>query len=145
ALPEKAPEDTVAKSQELSKLKILVVDDNLVNRIMIERFLERWKIPCKGVDSGEKALEAILDEDFDLILLDLQMPEMDGYEVAKTIRGMKSERFINIPIVAISADTLANVYHRVLSAGMDDFLAKPFNPNELFNLLYNYSQLIKHR
>jgi len=73
------------------------------------------------------------------------MPEMDGYEVARTIRGMNSDRFISIPIIAISADTLANVYDKVLDAGMDDFLSKPFNPNELINLVHNYSQLIKNR
>ena len=145
SVPKKSPDDTVVKSQELTGMNILVVDDNLVNRIMVERFLEKWKIKSQGVGSGKEALEVLMNEDFDLVLLDLQMPEMDGYEVARTIRSMKSERFINLPIVAISADTLANVYHKVLSAGMDDFLSKPFNPNELFNLVYNYSQLIKHR
>ena len=145
SIPKKSAEETITKKGAMKGLNILVVDDNLVNRIMVERFLEKWKVKCKGAASGKGALEMILEEDFDLILLDLQMPEMDGYEVARTIRGMKSERFINLPIVAISADTLTNVYHKVLSAGMDDFISKPFNPNELFNLVYNYSQLIKKR
>ena len=58
---------------------------------------------------------------------------------------MNSERFISIPIIALSADSLTNVYDKVLGAGMDDFLSKPFNPNELINLVHDYSQLIKNR
>ena len=141
----KSPDESLLKKEELAGLKVLVVDDNLLNRIMVKRFLEKWEIDSTEVASGREALKVVLDEDFDLILLDIQMPEMDGYEVARTIRGMNSDRFISIPIIAISADTLANVYDKVLDAGMDDFLSKPFNPNELINLVHNYSQLIKNR
>ncbi|MEQ9423465.1 MAG: response regulator [Cyclobacteriaceae bacterium] len=129
------------KALQIKDYRVIIIDDNLVNRIMVIRFLEKWGVKCTGVESGRKALEIIEEEAFDLILLDLQMPEMDGFEVAQKIRSMKSERLLSIPIIAISADSAQNIYNKIVAAGMDDFISKPFKPNELFNLVYNYSTL----
>ena len=76
---------------------------------------------------------------FDLILMDLQMPEMDGYETTRTIRSLDSAEIRSMPIIAVSADTYDNVISKIYEAGMNDFLSKPFNPNELLNLVHKYS------
>lgn len=115
----------------LEGCKVLVVEDNPFNQKMVEKFLANWKIDSVLVDSGEEALEKIKDKSFDIVLMDLQMPGMDGYETAQSIRSMKDPYFRTLPIVAMSADALGNVKEKVANAGMNGYLSKPFNPDDL--------------
>ncbi len=117
---------------------VLIVDDNYINLMMAKKFIEKWGMRCETVLSGKEALTAIFNSDFDLILMDLQMPEMDGYETTATIRSLDSPNINEIPIIAVSADTYENVHIKIAEVGMTDFLSKPFNPNELLNLVYKY-------
>lgn len=132
----KPEEDKNEKLKVIKGKKILIVDDNIVNLMMTSSFFKNWKVNSVLAKSGEEALDKITAHSFNLVLLDLQMPEMDGYEVARKIRKLG----IEIPIIALSADTLSHADEGVIAAGMNDFIAKPFQPDELINIVYNYTK-----
>ena len=123
--------------EPLAGLSVLVVDDNLMNRVVIEQFLEKWAISYESVESGALAMEEVERNDFSLILLDIQMPGMDGYEVSRRIRSLGPAKS-SVPIVAISADVYGNVFDNILAAGMNDFVSKPFKPEELYSVIKKY-------
>jgi adenylate cyclase len=105
---------------------ILVVDDNEMNRDMLERRLERQNYQTVSADNGQRALELLREQAFDLVLLDVQMPKMTGYEVLETAKNDPQLR--NIPIIMISAvDDLDSVV-KCIELGAEDYLFKPFNP-----------------
>lgn len=145
-----ADQDSLRREQEkveylpLPGLNVLVVDDNVMNRVVLEQFLEKWQISFHSVEGGKEALAIIEKESFNLILLDIQMPEMDGYEVTRIIRN-SSEKNKDIAIVALSADIYSNVYDKIISSGMDDFVSKPFKPEELYSILMKYQDTIKEK
>ncbi len=121
-------------------LSILVVDDNEMNRIMLSQFLLKWKIQCEVAEDGADALKKVKRKSYDMILLDLQMPQMDGYEFTREIRNATDPHVAAMPIIGISADSVSNVHDGVTSAGMNDFITKPFNPNELKEKINKFSQ-----
>ncbi len=124
-------------------LSVLVVDDNEMNRVMLSQFLLKWKVQCEVAEDGEDALRKIMKKSYDIILLDLQMPKMDGYELTKLIRNTPTT--MSIPIIGISADSVSNVHEGVTNAGMNDFITKPFNPIDLKRKVSKFSQnLQKH-
>lgn len=105
---------------------VLVVDDNEMNRDMLGRRLQRQNCDVVMVDSGAAALEAVITQKIDLILLDIMMPNMSGYEVLERIKGDVATRLI--PVIMISAvDDLDSVV-RCIEMGAEDYLFKPFNP-----------------
>lgn len=110
-----------------SRLKILVVDDNLRIQQIIGWMLE--SVDCRPVmaTNGKKALAALEQDHFDLILMDLQMPEMNGFETTARIRSMELETGGHIPILAITGFHLRNGRQKCIEAGMDDYLEKPFD------------------
>ena len=136
--PIKEQIDNTEKILSIKDKNVLIVDDNTINLMMARKFINKWGMQCQTVESGKQALTAIFNHDFDLILMDLQMPEMDGYETSETIRSLESPSINSIPIIAVSADTYDNVHKKIAHAGMNDFLSKPFNPNELLNLVHKY-------
>lgn len=111
---------------------ILLVEDNIVNQRIASRFLKRWDAQVDIAENGAIALERIAQMDYDLVLMDLQMPVMDGYSCAKTIRKLPDATKANIPIIALTASALLEVQREVLGAGMNDFITKPFNPQDLY-------------
>ena len=123
-------------------MKALIVDDNKMNRIILEKFLSKWGMKYDSVEDGIKALEIMKDNDYGIILLDIQMPYMDGFEVARKIREMKGLDSHNMPVIALSADVFANVYNKLIESGMDDFVSKPLDPNELLEVIYKYTMRI---
>ena len=90
--------------------------------------------------NGKIAVDKVIVEDFDVILMDLQMPEMDGYEAAKAIRSLPDIFKRSIPIIALTADVMLDVREKIISAGMDKFLTKPFQPDELYSVLSTYNK-----
>lgn len=123
----KTPGDT----QVLKGKHILLAEDNLVNQKVMRRFLERWEVNMTIVDNGKEAVEALKKKGFDLVLMDLQMPEMDGYEATTQIRALSDPSRREVPIVALTAAALQEVKEKVYASGMNDFVTKPFNPIEL--------------
>jgi len=132
-----APKEQVIKSvnmkdlQPFDEVRILLAEDNVVNQFMMNKMLRSWNIEVQMVDNGRKALEVLKENDFDMILLDTHMPEMNGYQTAKSIRVDFEEPKRSIPIISLSAATFDHEQQEALAAGMNDVLGKPFQPYEL--------------
>ena len=92
--------------------------------------------------NGQIATELIQSKDYSLVFMDLQMPEMDGYTATRHIRNQEDEYFQKIPIIALTADAFSDVRERALAVGMNDYLSKPFKPNELAMILKKYSAAV---
>lgn len=116
-------------------LRVLLVDDNKLSRLVLEKTLEQWNIRYSSAENGLQALEKVQREEFDLVLMDLHMPIMDGFEAAKAIRELPGEKYRNLKIVALSAATDQLYQEKVLAAGITDFINKPFQPEDLLKKL----------
>jgi signal transduction histidine kinase/ActR/RegA family two-component response regulator len=124
------------KSINLSFKKILLVEDNRINQIVATELLKNLKLEPEIADNGIKALEKLNSTSYDLILMDCQMPEMDGYETTKAIReGKAGEKNQDIVIIAMTANAMKGDKEKCLNAGMDDYLAKPIEINKLHQKL----------
>ena len=127
-------------------LRILLAEDNPVNQMVARRILEKVGHSVAVVDNGRHALEACQEHRFDLILMDVQMPEMDGFEATGAIRALEAqtppESRSRIPILAMTAHALSGTRERCLQAGMDGYLAKPIRLEELLAAMAD-SQVIK--
>lgn len=108
---------------------ILVVDDNLINQTVIRLFLESAGYEVDVVSGGEDAITSCLRQDYDLVLMDLRMPGIDGLEATRQIRSREGSR--RTPILALTACVMADDRDACEQAGMDDFIAKPINPEEV--------------
>ncbi len=113
--------------------KILVVEDNEINSFIVIKFLKDWGIHTTLAENGQIALDILQNDDFDLILMDLEMPVMSGYDATKAIRKLKDNAKNSIPIIALTASAMLDVQHKIFSLGMNSFILKPFNPSELKN------------
>ncbi len=122
--------------KRFENMQVLVVDDNPANIFIAEQYLAQWNIQHKSAASGAEALSILKDYKFDLVLLDLQMPIMDGYETAVNIRKLNLKA--RPAIVAFSASTKGEVDALLEDAGIDDHLSKPFQPKEMFQILTKY-------
>src|SRR5436305_3734233 len=112
--------------QPVSTASLLIVDDNSMNRIMLSRYTTRLGYQSTLVENGRQALEKLQNESFDLVLLDVQMPEMDGYQV---LEQMKTHPYLReIPVIMISAVDELESTVRCIELGAQDYLPKPFNP-----------------
>jgi len=116
-------------------LRILLAEDNPINQTLALRLLERRGHSVALASNGREALVALTREPFDLVLMDLQMPEMDGFETTSHIRRAEAESGGHVPIVAMTAHAMKGDRERCLQAGMDGYVSKPVQPAELFALL----------
>ena len=128
------PESTPA-NREPTTLPVLVVEDNPVNSKVIETMLGRAGYECQLAENGEEALQAIHQTPYCCILMDCQMPVMDGYEATRRIRQVEEDTGEHIPIIAVTANALADDRDLCLQAGMDDYLKKPVRKQELVGAL----------
>ena len=121
--------------------RVLVVDDNEVNRfVVVEHLEQRGYVTDQAVD-GQAAFEKFKSNEYACLLMDCQMPVMDGYAATRAIRGLEQELGRDrTPIIALTAHALAGERERVIDAGMDDFLSKPFRPSTLDGILRRYSE-----
>lgn len=118
----------------ISNINILLVEDNKVNQLVAEKFLNKWGVEVTIAENGQEAVDLVKVASFSLILMDLQMPIMDGYEATQVIRGMG----IDIPILALTASVRIGQKKRALKVGMNDFLVKPLTPSDLYSKLAKY-------
>lgn len=126
-----ATQDLTEDFQKKS-VKVLLVEDNRVNQIVASNFLHRWGIEVDFANHGKEALEMVQSKAYQLVLMDLQMPEMDGYEASKRIRALDHDPYFKeVPIVALTASAMIDIKGKVLETGMNDFISKPFQPDEL--------------
>lgn len=130
--PVESEGDAIQESEVGKGIHVLIVEDNMMNRELVIKLLERKGYQTSIAENGEIALDIYEKEDFDIILMDLQMPEMDGYETTRQIRGMTSSKK-DIPIVAMTAHAVKGEQEKCFSIGMNDFISKPFQAQELYN------------
>ncbi len=123
--------DTTNVSHDAPLASVLVVEDNEINQMVATGMLESLGFAVTTADNGRIALETLEENQFDLILMDCQMPEMDGYEATGRIRASSNSVTAGTPIIALTANAMSGDAEKCLDAGMDDYLAKPFEP-ELF-------------
>jgi len=119
-------------------LCILVAEDNLVNRKLIERLLEKRGHGVSLASNGREALAAVKSGQFELVFMDVQMPEMDGFETTAAIRSWEAEKGSHTPIIALTAHAMKGDREKCLAAGMDGYLSKPISPTELDEILGRY-------
>jgi CheY-like chemotaxis protein len=120
-------------------LHILLAEDNPVNQKVTVRALERRGHRVLLAQNGREAVTLASQEHFDLILMDIQMPGMDGYEATAAIREMERATGSHAPIVAITAHAMKTDQERCLAAGMDDYISKPIHLNELIQKVEQFS------
>jgi len=113
-------------------LRILLADDNAVNQKLAVRLLEKCGHEVVATENGLEALAALEEQCFDLVLMDVQMPEMDGLEATAAIREKERSTPAHLPIIAMTAHAMKGDEERCLKAGMDDYVSKPIKPTELF-------------
>ncbi|WP_158093915.1 hybrid sensor histidine kinase/response regulator [Algoriphagus ratkowskyi] len=129
--------ETTKKS--LQKASILVAEDNLVNQILIKKFLKKWHVGNLIIASdGQEAIDEFEQGEFDIVLLDIQMPIIDGFKVAKWIRSTKDIQKREVPILLLSASSYLEIREEMEENRINDFIEKPFTPEGLYGKLSQY-------
>lgn len=129
----KSKEQYVADVQiSLKEKNILLVEDNVVNQMVAKQFLDKWKVSTDIASNGKEAIEKVEEKDYDLILMDLQMPVMDGFDATEKIRALNDKKKREVPIIALTASALLEVQQQVKEASMNSIVTKPFNPDDLY-------------
>lgn len=119
--------------------RVLLAEDNRVNQIVASNFLKKWGIEMDIASNGLEAVQMIQNKSYKLVLMDLQMPQMDGFEASKIIRAIDTDSYFKkIPIIALTASAMSEVRDQVTEAGMNDYITKPFDPDDLQTKIFNY-------
>ena len=126
------------RDKNLNGAKILIVEDNPTNQLVIKQFLLKWNTKIDFANNHQMAFTAFAHQDFDLVLMDLQLPEMDGFEIMAKLQEKFPQKTENTIFIALSAASYDEVGKKVISSGMVDFITKPFNPENV------YSKLAQH-
>jgi CheY-like chemotaxis protein len=124
---------------DLSALKVLVVEDNPVNQMVAKRFLAKWGAQVSIAENGLEALQKLEAEPFSVVLMDIQMPVMDGLTCSKRIRSHSNEAIQRTPIIALTGDHEEATLEAVMGAGLNAHLTKPINPLKLSRALSELS------
>jgi CheY-like chemotaxis protein len=127
---------TVPAGEFLTGQHILIVEDNKINQMLVANMLRKRGAQITTANDGLDGIEAINNGEFNLVLMDIQMPRMDGYRAVAEIRRMKSEK-ANLPIIALTASTFINEKEKAQLFGMTDHIGKPFSPDELLQKIAN--------
>ena len=123
-------------NQQPLNIKILVVDDVIINQMVVAKILQKWKVEVDIASGGKQALHLLKRHRYDLILMDVQMPEMSGSETTRIIRNDNEFSHVaNIPIIAFTANAFENSRTDVLEAGMNSFVTKPVHPDKLYTAI----------
>jgi signal transduction histidine kinase len=127
-------QNVVNNMQNFAGKCILLAEDNEINRIVATKFMQSWLLKIDYAASGTEAVKKMRTGNYDLILMDLQMPGLDGYEASQEIRTFNN----SIPIIALTASVMPEIKDKVKHAGMNDYMTKPFVPDKLFDILARY-------
>ena len=138
------PNDMVNGAADFTGTRILLVEDNLINQQVISLMLERYHVTIELAENGQQACEMYAQNDYDLVLMDIQMPVMDGLQATSLIRQSAKYAQKHTPIVAITANAFKEDRETALAVGMDDFLCKPIKPQELEGILAKYHLAAYH-
>lgn len=138
----KIESDFKTETSDLKGLKLLIVEDNAINVLLLEKLLSKWEIETVVAGNGQEALDKLLTGTFDGILMDIHMPVMDGYTATIAIRALSDPLKASIPIIAITASVSNQLYTKITDVGMQDYINKPFQPNQLCKKLNQVFRLV---
>ena len=131
------------KPGDYSNVSVLIVEDNQVNQLLIKNMLKKFGFTYLDTAiNGRSALDKLKVNHYDVVLMDIQMPDLDGYEITKEIRLRLGKEIRNIPVIAITADASEKEKAKAKEVGMDDYIVKPYSHEELFSVLLKYVQPI---
>ena len=137
------PEVSKLEAARSIKCKILLVEDNKMNQLVMTRMLREAEIEVDLANNGKSAVELYSSRKFDMILMDIQMPEMDGIQATKHIREIEKLRGQHTPIIALTAYALQGDREKFIDGGMDDYISKPIKQEELFDTIYKHIKVEK--
>lgn len=121
----------------IKNVKVLLAEDNVINQLLAQAVLSQFEVKLTTVEHGKLALDELEKNDFDIVLMDLMMPEMDGYEATIAIRSLIDIKKKSIPIIAVTADVTNSVIERCKDIGMNDYISKPFDAMDLKTKIWN--------
>lgn len=127
------------EQSKLNGVRILLVDDNKINQKVAQKFLAKWDTEVIVANNGKEAIDMLQTNELDVILMDLQMPEMGGMEATQHIRKLDDPFKKQIPVIALTAAAMNHEREQAMDAGMNDYICKPFQPQELFTKLVLFS------
>lgn len=140
----KSDNDSISNDNKMEiglRLSVLVVDDNQINRILVNKVLQKWGTVVDFAENGKEAVDKILaNKEYDVVLMDVHMPIMGGLEATQILRANPDSYFQQLPIVALTASMLSSEVNQMTSAGMNDFILKPFDPKTLYEKLARYQK-----
>ncbi len=119
------------------KIKILLAEDNDINQLLANKIIQHFGFEAATADNGNDAIQLLMEDDFDVILMDIQMPEKNGIETAAEIRALADAKKKAIPIIALTANALKGEERKYFAAGMNGYLTKPFKEKELYEAIVN--------
>jgi CheY-like chemotaxis protein len=120
-----------AQIHSLEGINVLVVEDNEINQNIVTRLLKKWNAVTDTAENGKIAVQKVMENQYQLVLMDLHMPEMNGYDAARQIRGMEGDYYKTLPILAVTASVFAEDRRKICASGMNGYVLKPFHPVEL--------------
>jgi signal transduction histidine kinase/CheY-like chemotaxis protein len=130
------PQQAVNGKNDLSGIKVLLVEDVEFNIMVAKKMITNWNGAVDIAENGAVAINKVQQSEYDIVLMDLQMPVMDGYNATQYIRNFNDD----IPIIALTASASSDILQRTREFGMTDYLAKPFKPGELYEMISKYSK-----
>jgi CheY-like chemotaxis protein len=121
--------------QELSGKSALIIEDNILNQLIASKSLDFVNMKYKIVDDGNEALNIFLSDNYDIILLDINIPGMNGFEIASEIRQLADRKKMSIPIVAVTGSEISDISNKIKASGINDYLLKPYTQEQLYNMI----------
>lgn len=122
----------------MNKLSFLIVDDVFVNRLLLSEIIKRSGAKYQFANNGKEALEKVIDNDFSMVLMDIEMPIMNGLESTKKIRNLENKKKAKVPIIALSAHNINDMSEEFDEAGFSDFLPKPYSAQKVKEIINKF-------
>jgi len=137
--------EALAEQEEqvpLQKIKVLVAEDNHMNQQLVKHLMKSWSLEHTMVNNGVEAINALKENSYSIVLMDIQMPDMDGYTATSVIRN---ELKLDVPIIAMTAHAMVGEKEKCLQLGMNDYVSKPIKETVLYNIIARHSQHIPEK
>ena len=135
--------EALAEQEEqvpLQKIKVLIAEDNPMNQQLVRHLMKSWSIDHVIGENGIEAIRALQQSDYSIVLMDIQMPEMDGYTATRVIRN---EMKLDVPIIAMTAHAMVGEKEKCIQLGMNDYVSKPIKETVLYNIIARNAQHIR--
>jgi two-component system, sensor histidine kinase len=128
-----AAPSAITDMRSMKGLTVLIAEDNILNLKIVSKILSGWEVSYDVAENGKEAVQKVMKNHYHLVLMDLHMPEMNGYDASVSIRQLEGDYFKNLPIIAVTATAFSEDRSKILSHGMNGYIIKPFTPPELYS------------